>query len=380
MKKKRILYIHHSGRLGGADKSLKLLVSRIDKKKYDPVILVIKKGPAVENLKNIGVPVVVKTSLHPYHGTTVSGMSWNFFLKNNIFIVPTFLYARRIIKKINPDLIHLNTTCLFAIAAAAKSISKNIKVITHVREPLLENIFGKILKYGNYRFVDGFISICKNDESKLLIKNIPSRVVYNFINFETYNPEIQSAVLRSELNLSENNIICLCLGRIARTNGTLELVQKFNALPSEFTNYKLVIVGAKIFNNYEKKCIKEAKSNPNIFVLPFRKDVPQVIASSDIVICPFIKPHFSRSLIEASAMGKPTLGNKIGGVDELVVHEKTGFLINILSQEEMENRLLELKSEERRKELGVNGFQFAKQNFDLEKNVSKTFEFYEKFI
>lgn len=380
MQKKKILYIHHSGRLGGAPKSLSLLVQRIDRDKYEPIILTIKNGPAVELLKSTGAQVIVKESLFPYHGTTVSGMSLHFFLQNNIFLIPTFLGARRIIKRINPDLIHLNTTCLFAFAAAAKSLKPKIKVITHVREPLLENIFGKILKYANYRFVDGFISICKNDESRLLIKEKPAQVVYNFVDFNTYKKDLQSNILSRELNLPKQSIVCLCLARIASTNGTLELIQRFNELDDRFRDFKLVIVGKKLNNKYEKKCIKEARNNPNIFILPFRKDVPEVIASSDIVLCPFTEPHFARGVIEASAMSKPTIGNRIGGVDELIIHEKTGYLINIHSQTDFENHLLQLNSKKKRDELGQNGYNFAKENFDSETNAKKTFGFYDRFI
>ncbi|WP_340111700.1 glycosyltransferase family 4 protein [Maribellus mangrovi] len=380
MQKKKILYIHHSGRLGGAPKSLSLLVQRIDREKYEPIILTIKNGPAVELLKSTGAQVIVKPYLFPYHGTTVSGMSLHFFLQNNVFLIPTFLGARRIIKRINPDLIHLNTTCLFAFAAAAKSLKPKVNVITHVREPLLDNIFGKILKYANYRFVDGFISICKNDESHLLIKQKPAEVVYNFVDFKTYNRALKSKILRDELKLANTSIVCLCLARIASTNGTLELIQRFNELDDRFQDYKLIIVGKKLNNKYEKKCIKEASNNPNIFILPFRKDVPEVIASSDIVFCPFTEPHFARGIIEASAMGKPTIGNRIGGVDELIIHEETGYLINISSQTDFENRMLQLKSEEKRTKLGEKGYAFAKDNFDAKTNAEKTFGFYDRFI
>jgi len=318
--------------------------------------------------------------MRPYHGTTVSGMNLHFFLQNNLFLLPTFCAARRVIKKIEPDLIHLNTTCLFPFAAAAKSISRQQKVITHVREPLLDNIFGKILKYANYFFVDGYISICKNDASKLLVKEKPSIVVYNFVDFDTYNKNLSNNILREELHLDTSSIICLCPARIAKTNGTLELIQRFNAFSEKFSDYKLVIIGTMLNNSYEKKCIQEAKFNPNIFILPFRKDIPQVIASSDIVLCPFTQPHFSRGLIEAAAMGKPAIGNNVGGVNELIQNQHTGYLMNIHSQNDVEEKLLKLNTPEQRKILGNNAYQFARQNFDAGKNAAKTFKFYENFI
>ncbi|WP_347839082.1 glycosyltransferase family 4 protein [uncultured Draconibacterium sp.] len=380
MQKKKILYIHHSGRLGGAPKSLSLLLEKIDKTRFEPIILALQNGPAIEMLKKTGAKVIVKPWLFPFHGSTVSGMPFSHLVKNYLFVIPTFFGARRIIKKINPDFIHLNSTCLFTFAAAAKSINKKLKVITHVREPLLLNLFGKILKVANYRYTDGYVSICKNDQSRMLLKNKPATVVYNFINFSDYNPGITSRVLRDELQLKNDAIICLSLARISKPNGILELIERFKALNKSFTKFKLVVVGLKQNNSYEKKCIEAAKSNPNIFLLPFRTDATALIASSDIMLCSFTAPHFSRAIIEASAMGKPTLGNNIGGVDELIDDAKTGYLFNIHSQQDFEEKLSKLKDEKQREVLGRNGYSFAQANFDAEKNAQATFKFYEQFL
>lgn len=380
MKKKKVLYIHHSGRLGGAPKSLSLLVEKIDRTKYDPVVLILQNGPSVELLKNTGAEVILKPWLFPFHGSTVSGMPLSHLIKNYLFVIPTFFGARRIIKKINPDFIHLNSTCLFTFAAAAKSINKNRKVITHVREPLLKNIFGKILKYANYHFTDGYVSICKNDENRMLIKEKPAKVIYNFIDFNNYNPTVKSTVLQSDLVLKDSDITCLCLARISKPNGIRELIERFNTLGKSFSSFKLVIVGLKHNNTYEKQCIKAANNNPNISLLPFRTDVTNLIASSNIMICPFTAPHFSRAVIEASAMGKPVLGSNIGGVNELIDDTKTGYLFNIHSQEDFEEKLLKLKDEKNRTALGQNGYAFAQENFDAHKNAKATFKFYEQFL
>ncbi len=380
MERKKVLYIHHSGRLGGAPKSLCLLVDRIDREKYEPIILTIKNGPAIKLLQDTGAKVIIKPYLFPYHGTTVSGMNWKVFLKNNLFLIHTFIGAIREIKKINPDLIHLNTTALFAFAAASKLLCKKRKVICHVREPLLNNIWGKILKYANHYFVDGYISICHNDEKTVITKNKPSVVVYNFIDFNLYNPNIKNTILRKELKLDKDDIICLCLSRISEPNGILELIQRFNRLPKNFNRFKLVVVGLKRENKYEKACITETKKNTNTFILPFRIDVPQIIASSDIFICPFTQAHFSRGIIEASSMGKPILGNNIGGVNELIKDKTTGYLFDIHNQANFEEKLEIMKSRSTRQKLGNNAYLFANENFDAQKNAAKTFNFYEQFF
>ncbi|WP_211750175.1 hypothetical protein, partial [Paenibacillus sp. Marseille-Q4541] len=156
--RKKLLYVHHSGLLGGAPKSLTYLVSEVDNEKYEAEILTIRNGPAVELLQSSGLPVKIAKFMFPFHGTTVSGMSKKLFIRNLIGAFPTYFMAKRYIKKYKPQILHLNSTCLFLVAKAAKKVSKDTVVICHVREPLLKGFAGDILKKMNHKYVDGFIS------------------------------------------------------------------------------------------------------------------------------------------------------------------------------------------------------------------------------
>jgi glycosyltransferase involved in cell wall biosynthesis len=46
----------------------------------------------------------------------------------------------------------------------------------------------------------------------------------------------------------------------------------------------------------------------------------------DFVVFPATKPHFPRPVIEAAALGRPTVGTDVGGVNECIVHGETGLL------------------------------------------------------
>lgn len=380
MKRKKVLYVHHSGRLGGAPKSLKLLLDEIDTDVYEPVVLALKNGPAVGLLESAGVKVIVKPWMFPFHGSTVTGMTLTHFIKNYLFAIPTFFGALIFIRKTKPDLVHLNSTCLFIFALASKCIAKDTTVITHVREPLLQNLWGDILRIGNYKYTDGYVSICENDESRMKLEGKPSKVIYNFINFEHYNSSVKSDVLRKELGYQNGEIICLCLSRVAISNGIIEIIERFNALDTSFAEFKLVIVGLKQNNAYEKKCIDKASTNTNITLLPFRQDITNIIASSDIMLCSFTESHFSRAIIEAAAMGKPSLGNDIGGVNELIVDGKTGYLFDINSQTSLERGLLKLKDSNERLDIGNKAASFARENFDAKRNAKATYDFYNQFF
>ena len=376
---KKILYIHHGTSEGGAPRSLAFLIEKLDKTKYSPIVLCMKDRKNIKFFEDVGAKVIYDDSLHPFHGSVVSGMNLRVFLRNILYATPTFKKAQQYFQEINPDIVHLNSSCLFVFAYASKVVNPNCKVICHIREPLLESYWGSILRYFNNKYVDGFISIDKFDLDNMQVKSAKSKVIYNFVNTEIYNSKVKSECLREELKLSENDVIFLFLGRIIESNGVLELISTCEKYFKVNHNFKFVFVGDKSEDNskYIKEVRRLIESMENCSLVSFRSDVPQIIASSDIIICPFTKPHFARSIIEAAAMGKPSIGANIGGVNELIINNETGILFN--NEKELEQAICSLgNNEELRKEMSFNAEKFAVANFNSSINSKRVVEFYEK--
>src|SRR5688572_18711053 len=158
--KKKILYIHHDRGNSGASRSLSFLLDKLDTEKFTAKIHCIFDGPVLELFKYRPVELILRKSIFPFHGSTVTGMSLELFIRNIIRVPQTFISAFKMIKKHKPDLLHLNSSCLFVVAMAAKLVDRNIKIVCHVREPLLKySLSAFIIKNMNYFFVDHFIAI-----------------------------------------------------------------------------------------------------------------------------------------------------------------------------------------------------------------------------
>ncbi len=239
--KKTILYFQHSGNLGGAPKSLQTLLKEVDRKLYDPYLFVINDGPAIPLFKDLGLPVIVDKKIHRFMGTEMSGMNLKLFIKNILGVLPTYFKTKQIIKKYNPAIIHLNTTCMFISAMAAKKTNPKIKIISHVREPLLKSFAGKILKYMNNKYVDYFIPISKYDESTIKQFN-NSEVIYNPVDFEEFNKDVKESDFRKEFNISDEDILVSYLGRIVPQNGIDILIESANML-RKVKNIKFAVIG-----------------------------------------------------------------------------------------------------------------------------------------
>ncbi|KKI93260.1 hypothetical protein WQ54_05340 [Bacillus sp. SA1-12] len=375
---KKILYIHHGTSKGGAPRSLAFLIEKLDKTKYSPIVLCMKDRKNIDFFKSVGADVIFDESLYPFHGSVVSGMNSRLLFNNLLYALPSFKKAKKYFMEIKPDMVHLNSSCLFVYAYASKIINPDCKVICHIREPLLDNYFGNILRYFSNKYVDGFISIDQFDLDNMCVKKAKSKVVYNFVNIDIYNSQIKSQCLRQELGLFENDIIFLFLARIIKSNGAFELINVCKNYIKSNPNYKFVFVGDKNDDNskYTRNVRNLVREIDNCYLLPFRSDIPDVIASSDVLICPFTEPHFARAIVEGAAMRKPAIGSNIGGVNELIRNNETGILYN--NTEELEWAIKSFgENRKLREEMGAKAEQYALENFNSIINAKQIMDFYD---
>lgn len=376
---KTIMYFHHGDISGGAANSLKLLLSKISEKQCR-VVLVCRDKAFVPFFEQDNIEIVAEEKIKPFHGSVVSGMSFKQFIYNLVYAWPTYFAAKRLIKKYKPNIVHLNSTCLFMVARATKKTNKSSKIICHIREPLLPNFFGNILKKECHKYVDRYIAIDEFDGRSVNSKLENTTVIFNFVDFNIFNYNLHSKCLYEELKIPVEDNIFTAICRVSPENGVLELIKEWANLISENNKHLIIcgyIPGREV--DYLNKCRDEIQGH-NIHLLPFRKDIPNVIASSTALICPFIAPHFARMIIEGNAMGKITISNYIEGPKELIQEDMTGLFFSYNSSD---NRLsleaaMNLACDEKKRSfMEYNAFHFAKENFSLEKNSDMTFSLYE---
>jgi len=369
--KTKVLYIHHSGAYGGAPKSMSYIIKNLDLNSYDAKLINIAEGPINDFFREqLDVPIEVAKGIKPFHGSTVAPKKLKLFLSNYLYVLPSFINAYKILKRETPDLLHLNSTCLFVFAIAAKILG--IPVISHVREPLRRGLWGAPLRYFIKKNVNGVIAISEYDLNSLRLgkSNILNKVIYNFVE-KFDNREIRRAVNLE--GIFPEDIVLLYLARFAKGNGWENLIDSAKKITAKNPKVHFILAGATATIDRHKF------TNHNIHIIPFQQDVEPLLHRADIYVCPFTEPHFARGIIEASAFSLPIIGTNIGGVNELVVHKKTGYLYN--TKEEFDGYVTSLVNDEaRRIELGKAGYEFAFENFNMKKNLADTYHFYKKVL
>ena len=141
--------------------------------------------------------------------------------------------------------------------------------------------------------------------------------------------------LREENNIKPTDIVFLSVGRIVKDKGINELVSAFVKLASEHDNVKLVMLGRfeGDLNPITEEATKQINENPNILFLGYKNDVRAYFAFSDIFVFPSYREGFPNVVMQAGAMGLPSIVSNINGSNEIIENDLNGNIIKVKDQD-----------------------------------------------
>lgn len=397
--KKKILYIHHGSGIGGAPLSLLFLIRKLDRSKYDPIVLCLHESEAADLYRKEGIETFVEKGITDFSHTEQDWykLSNPFpFLYRLFNFIPSIYKTYKFVKKISPDIVHLNSSTLSPSAIGSKLAGS--KVVWHIREPLSNGYFG-LRRYAIrkiiHKYSDKIIAICKNDADKLMPSD-KIKVVYNFVDFKEFDRNISGTNFRREFDLDENTKAVGMLGGVLRIKGTFEFLKSLKKVKENIKNVKYFVIGSypsevkgikKITSTDNYNYFKEIKSflrreglEEDVIFTGVRLDIPEVIAGLDLIVFPSIVPHFARPIIEAGAMAKPVVASNLEGPQELIEDGETGILVDINDPDNLARAIIEiLSNEETAKKMGEAGYKRAREMFNADVNVKEIIEVYEEF-
>jgi glycosyltransferase involved in cell wall biosynthesis len=152
-------------------------------------------------------------------------------------------------------------------------------------------------------------------------------------------------------------------------------------------NIKLLFVGSPVVGQEHyldeiRNSIEKNKINKQVKIFPFTKDLNAIWQISDIVVLPSTEAEsFGLVAVEAMLAGKPVVASNHGGPTEIVVNEKTGYLVEPNNDKLFFDAIQKLiENPNLRIELGENGCQRAIQHFSVEQFVNGFEELFSTLI
>ena len=111
--------------------------------------------------------------------------------------------------------------------------------------------------------------------------------------------------------------------------------------------------------------------------------MPLAYKISDIVVSPSIEPEaFGRVVVEAQSMERPIIASNIGGSNETIIDNKTGFLFEAGNPDSLCKKIIEVLNldESTLKSMGIEGRKNTIKKFNVEKMCFSTYSEYKKLL
>lgn len=248
----------------------------------------------------------------------------------------------RVFRKERPVMVHSMTPkagLLSMMAAWICRVPVRLHTFTGLVFPTATGIKKKILIFTD-RLTCAFASHIvpegegvKNDLINYKITKKPLKVLgygnVRGIDLNYYNPVLSEVQSEAEKIRKPGVFTFVFVGRLVRDKGINELVEVFSRLNIQYPNTRLLLVGPyeEKLDPLEQKTLIEINSNKAIETVGVQKDVRPWLAASDAFVFPSYREGFPNVVIEAGAMGLPSIVTDINGSREIIIEGKNGTII-----------------------------------------------------
>ena len=372
----KVLHLVTRMNVGGVAVLLDNLMSQIDKKEFDALLVMgACQLPETEYLEAREVN---------YHFERIEKLQKSVNLRNDIL---AFLSIIRIIRKFQPDIIHTHTSKagFFGRVAAIISCRKAKRIHTY-HGHLLVGYFGRVklflvktIERSLGYISDGLIAMGTQVRDDLVDVRIGNKEKFKVIFPGLISPVFLSQVdARRKLGLSDKTIYCTYVGRLTqikrvdRILGVAEIIKKSNP-EIEF----LVVGDGDLANELHHDAEKE---NLSVRFMGWRKDIPDILAASDMLILTSDNEAVALTLIEAAQAGLPVITTSAGAVRDIALDEINAFVTGFETQEIAAAVIKLAESAPLRKAMGEQGEALSREKFSISKMTQDHEDFYRQLL
>jgi glycosyltransferase involved in cell wall biosynthesis len=354
-----VLYLSLYAAIGGGERALLELLGALDRRRFEPLVVVPRPGPLVEALESRGVEVRIEAfptpALHQILRPRVAAA-----------LVRAAWRLRRLARERGIRLFHCGDLLgVLLVLPAARPAGRVLFQMNYLggawRRLLLRMLSWVTLDVIVAYSVDQQSQLCRRP-GRLRRRTVVVRPGIDPTPFERGD----GRPLRRELGVDEGAPLVGLLARYDVWKGHAVFLDAAARLRLTRPDVRFLMVGGALnadslphVARYRDAVLEQRRVldlESAVFVLDHRDDVPSVLAALDVVVCPSFHEPFGMVIVEALAAGRAVVASDSGGPAEIIENGASGLLFATGSSEDLAVRLLEvLGDDERRLALGAAG-------------------------
>ncbi len=347
----------------GAEESFSQMIIHMDKKTYQPIVLLPARTLLSEKLTRAGIPVILAG--RPIE--TIDPLNVRYF--------------ESLIKQLRIRLVHLNGDAGVPIAMAARAAG--IPIVYHVRTNPGRSI-SPIFQFGSK-----LIAVSESTRNSWCEGDIdPEKIcrIYNGVDLSAFDPtQFDRAALRKQYGIDpQAKVICM-VARPSEQKRQHFLLEALPLLLKTFPKTLVLFVGEPYASeaNYLatlRQSVEKNKLAQYVRFWGFEEKIAKIYAMSDVMTLCTLDEPFPRCSLESLAMGCPAVVPDRGGPGELITHNKEGLLYDAKNPQSLATALIQALSDGPSRQLWIqNGHKKIRQ-FTIQSHVEQVSQVYNEIL
>lgn len=358
----------------GAENVLLELAKGLSKTNYKPIIGLLKNGrnPHIE----------LAQEAYKYQ------LDVKIFECRSQFDIMTIRELRKFIEQNRITIIHPHgyKSDFYSFFAA---LGKNIKILATCH-PWTETEYNKRAKFYSWldkKFLNAFdkiIAVADTVKMDLMESGISEdkiSVIDNGIDIERFQKGCDTQKLCRDLKIENDRIIVGTVGRLVEEKGHQLLIEATKMLVQTFPSLLVIIVGEGPLLDKLKMIVNEFGLQKHVLLTGLRDDIPEMLKLMKVFVLPSLSEGLPMALMEAMVSKKAIIATRVGGIPKLIIHERTGILINPGSVLELKEGILKLLNDQKHaKNLAQNAHQKIINEFSNKVMANKYLKYYHQLL
>lgn len=356
-------------------------------------------------LKKMGVNIIVIYDYYPYKKELVNKLNEHDIINvhfkqldelNLLYQIKNIIEIVKLINKYDIEIIQCQGLLNLVLAFISKLISKKKPKITlyyhsfpakYQTTPPKSRIFLPVLMRIINMLSDAILPVSKQTYNYLLDFGVDPQktfVIYNSLNFDELHDFSDVNKYHHEMNkfykeLCNRKFIVYAAQLISR-KGHKVLLTAFKDVLKIYSDVILVCIGGGILKDYLIDLSTKLGIDENVFFtgkLEYELTI-NIISKATIAVIPSYEETFCHALIEPMAFGIPVISTKVGIAEEIIINDKTGYLVHQKNPKELSEKIIFLlENSDHAKKIGQNGRKKVEEEFNISKISEKLVETYQ---
>lgn len=292
----------------------------------------------------------------------------------------SFLRISSLIRREGVDILNTHSSSDSWVAILAARLLRNRPKIIRTRH-LSTPISRSLLSHMIYNILPDAIITTGEEIRQRMIRNngFKAQRIFSIptgVNLERFDP------IRVSPAFKPRGFSIGMIGVLRSWKGHSYLIEAVPEILKSIPDAVFYIVGdGPQYKNIERK-IDELSLNNKVIMLGHREDIPEILASLDVVVHPsYANEGVPQSVLQSLAMERPVVASDAGAVKEVVIDGETGFLIPPRKVEEITAKVVTLyKNRELGKVFGKKGRSLVERSYSFERMLDKVESLYEKLL